>query len=133
MTAPGRCCSKAASSAAVSRMSPLTSGPQRTKSAWPLERSSNATGSQPDAASALQVWLPMKPAPPVTRTVSIDQLCFQRPLNEISPGKGRFCVSERHYRLHTPGWASQVALGPDHPDGTDDADDAQSTAVLHRR
>ena len=57
------------------------------------ERSSNATGSLPDAASALQVWLPMKPAPPVTRTVSIDQLCFQHPLNEVSPGKGGFCVS----------------------------------------
>jgi hypothetical protein len=39
------------------------------------------------------VWLPMKPAPPVTRTVSIDQLRFQRPLNEIITGEGGFCVS----------------------------------------
>ena len=48
------------------------------------------------------------------------------------PRKGPFLRQQRHYRLHTPGWASQVALGPDHPDGTDDADNAESIAVLCR-
>src|SRR5215469_11212292 len=53
MTAAGRCRVNAAASAAGSRMSPCTSGPQRTKSACPRERSSKATGMSPSAASAL--------------------------------------------------------------------------------
>src|ERR1700724_1305670 len=40
----------------------------------------------------------MKPAPPVTRTVSMDQLGFQRPLRQ-----------HRQHRLHTPLWASEWA------------------------
>jgi hypothetical protein len=55
----------------------LDSGPQRTKSAWPLDKSSNATGSNPCAASVLQVWLPINPAPPVMRTVSIANCAFR--------------------------------------------------------
>src|SRR5215469_4382705 len=52
MTAAGRCRVNAAASAAGSRLSPCTSGPQRTKSAGPRERSSKATGMSPAAASA---------------------------------------------------------------------------------
>ena len=55
---------------------------------WPLD-----TRQVRPAASALQVRLPIGQAAPVTRTVSIYQLCFQRPLNEIITGKGGFCVS----------------------------------------
>src|SRR5262245_23329488 len=49
-------------------MSPTTSEPYRTASRWPAERLSNATTRCPARASALQAWLPMYPAPPVTRT-----------------------------------------------------------------
>src|SRR5262249_46346188 len=62
---------KARSRSAALRMSPWTKGPQRTNCACPCDRLSNATGRKPPLANALQVWLPMKPAPPVTRTVSI--------------------------------------------------------------
>jgi hypothetical protein len=52
-------------------MLPSMSGPERTNSAWPLDSWPNATGRKPAAAISLQVWLPMEPAPPVTRTVSM--------------------------------------------------------------
>src|SRR6185295_20333530 len=44
-----------------------TKGPHLTASAWPRLRSSRTTGSCPARAIALAVWLPMYPAPPVTR------------------------------------------------------------------
>jgi hypothetical protein len=54
----------------------------------------------------LQVLLPMKPAPPVTRTVSINQLCLQRPPNEMITGKGGFAsapsASSAHASLGAP-------------------------------
>jgi len=41
------------------------------------------------AASALQVWLPMKPAPPVTRTVSIEPIVFSVSAKRNDHLKGR--------------------------------------------
>src|SRR5262249_25179178 len=58
------------------------SRPYRRNSVSLSERSSNATGRKLDVANALQVWLPMKPAPPVTRMVSVmgdnERLCLSR-------------------------------------------------------
>ena len=55
----GRCSENAFANVSVSRRSPSTSGPHRTNSRWPVERSSYTTGRKPAEASALRVWLPM--------------------------------------------------------------------------
>src|SRR5262245_31551254 len=70
MTALGRKRSIVSAILRLSAMSVSTSGPHRTAQRCPVLRLSTTTGTQPEAAKALQVWLPMYPAPPVTRIVS---------------------------------------------------------------
>ena len=56
------------------RMSPCSRGPHLTAHRWPRSRLSNVTGVHPARARALHVWLPTKPAPPVTSIVFMTRL-----------------------------------------------------------
>src|SRR5215207_8097951 len=52
-----------------SLMSPTIKGPHFAAHRWPCTKLSRTTGRYPAAARDLHVWLPMYPAPPVTRIV----------------------------------------------------------------
>ena len=72
MAAPTACSASSGSSTARSPTSPSTNAtPSGTAQRKPVERSSSTTTGHPASASARTAWLPMYPAPPVTRTVGL--------------------------------------------------------------